>query len=55
MPLLTKIIGIGMIVFGLASILFFTTTAGHQPPAISNGVIIFGIFMMALGFLLFLI
>ncbi|MEM5801237.1 MAG: hypothetical protein QXE34_01075 [Candidatus Aenigmatarchaeota archaeon] len=55
MPLLTKITGIGLIIFGLAIIIFFTTAAGHQPIAIGNAVVIFGIFLMGLGFLLFLL
>lgn len=55
MPILTKITGIGLIIFGLATIMFFTTATGHQPPAIGNAVVIFGIILMALGFLLFFI
>jgi len=55
MPLLTKILGLGLILFGLATVIFFTTAAGHQPPAIGNGVVVFGLFLMALGFLLFFV
>jgi hypothetical protein len=55
MPLLTKIFGVGLIIFGLATVIFFTTAAAHQPPAIGNAVIIFGLLLMALGFLLFFI
>lgn len=55
MPILTKIVGVGFIVFGLATIIFGTTATQHQPPPIGNGVILFGLASIAFGFLLFFI
>jgi len=55
MALLTKVFGIGFIIVGLATVLFCTTYAGHQPYAIGNAVVIVGLVLMAIGFFLFFI
>ncbi|MEM0473306.1 MAG: hypothetical protein QXF88_01125 [Candidatus Aenigmatarchaeota archaeon] len=55
MPILTKIAGVGLIIFGLATVLFATTATQHQPPPIGNAVVLFGLGMIALGFLLFFV
>ena len=55
MPLLTKVFGVGLIIFGLITVLFCTTFPGHQPYAIGNAVVIFGLLLMAIGFFLFFI
>jgi len=51
--LVTKLLGIGCVILGLATIIFVPGAGTHQPPQMTNAIILIGILILAFGIFLF--